>query len=71
MYHARAVQNSRLFARHFAAFLMLAQDVNPKVMQEGPGPQQFRCDDGLIQPLMPAATKDVATRMDALLTGTD
>jgi integrase len=57
--------------RHLAASLMLAQDVNPKVMQEVLGHSTFDVTMDLYSHLMPAAKKDVADRMDALLTGTD
>ncbi len=57
--------------RHLAASLMLAQDVNPKVMQEVLGHSQIAVTMALYSHLMPAAKKDVADRMDALLTGTD
>ncbi len=56
--------------RHLAASLMLAQDVNPKVMQEVLGHSSFDVTMDLYSHLMPAAKKDVAARMDALLTGT-
>lgn len=57
--------------RHLAASLMLAQDVNPKVMQEVLGHSQMAVTMDLYSHLMPAAKKDVAARMDALLTGTE
>lgn len=57
--------------RHLAASLMLAQDVNPKVMQEVLGHSSFDVTMDLYSHLMPAAKKDVAARMDALLTGTE
>lgn len=57
--------------RHTAASLMLAQDVNPKVMQEVLGHSQFSMTMDLYSHLMPAAKKDAADRMDALLTGTE
>ncbi len=57
--------------RHLAASLMLAQDVNPKVMQEILGHSQMSMTMDLYSHLMPSAKKDVAARMDALLTGTD
>ena len=56
--------------RHLAASLMLAQDVNPKVMQEILGHRSLDVTMDLYSHLMPAAKKDVAARMDALLTGT-
>jgi integrase len=57
--------------RHTAASLMLAQDVNPKVMQEVLGHSQLSMTMDLYSHLMPAAKKDAADRMDALLTGTE
>jgi integrase len=56
--------------RHTAASLMLAQDVNPKVMQEVLGHSRFSMTMDLYSHLMPAAKKDVVARMDTLLTGT-
>jgi integrase len=50
---------------------MLAQDVNPKVMQEILGHSQMSMTMDLYSHLMPAAKKEVAVRMDALLTGTE
>jgi integrase len=57
--------------RHLAASLMLAQDVNPKVMQEILGHSQIAMTLDLYSHLMPTAKRDVAARMDALLTGTE
>jgi integrase len=50
---------------------MLAQDVNPKVMQEILGHSQIAMTLDLYSHLMPTAKRDVAARMDALLTGTE
>ena len=52
---------------HLAASLMLAQGVNPKVMQEVLGHSSFDVTMDLYSHLMPAVKKDVADRMDALL----
>ena len=57
--------------RHLAASLMLAQDVNPKVMQEILGHSQLSMTMDLYSHLMPAAKKDVAARMDILLAGSN
>ncbi len=53
--------------RHLAASLMLAQDVNLKVMQEVLGHSSFDVTMDLYSHLMPTAKKDVAARMDTLL----
>jgi integrase len=57
--------------RHLAASLMLAGDVNPKVMQEVLGHSAFDVTMDLYSHLMPAAKKDAAKKIDDLLTGTD
>ena len=49
---------------------MLAQDVNPKVMQEILGHSQLAMTMNLYSHIMPSAKKDVAARMDAILTDT-
>ncbi|MCA1724810.1 MAG: site-specific integrase, partial [Thermomicrobia bacterium] len=57
--------------RHLAASLMLAQDVNPKVMQEILGHSQMSMTMDLYSHLMPSAKKDAAARMEGFLTGTE
>jgi integrase len=57
--------------RHLAASLMLAGNVNPKVMQQVMGHSSFDVTMDLYSHLMPAAKVDAANRIDTLLTGTD
>jgi integrase len=54
--------------RHFCASLLLAQGVAPRVVMETRGHSQISLTMNTYSHVMPAALRDAADRLDALLT---